>query len=337
MKRYITVDSGKSFTKVDIYDEPSNQIISKNIRTKYDEGIFEDTDPGQNTSLIEFDGQIYRVGQGATKEAELKSSKKLPIHKICTMLAVALECSADEVDEVYCGIGIPVKDYEFPEERNSYRDYILPTEPVTVRFKRTGESPIETRTFRFVGRYVYPEGCGALVLPGVMGMGTVALIDIGHLNVNGTIYNGGDADLTMSFTTTKGCNALVSGLAQKLSAAYSFINKAQTAEVLGRTGKDRCLKPIRSNPQIEESSKTMIDKYLIDYVTALREDCLAAQWSVDYTQFVFIGGTTAIIANEIKEVFGDEVIISEYGAFTNAMGMLALMCGRPDVLGKKIM
>ena len=33
MKRYITVDSGKSFTKVDIYDEPSNQIISKNIRT----------------------------------------------------------------------------------------------------------------------------------------------------------------------------------------------------------------------------------------------------------------------------------------------------------------
>ena len=136
MKRYITVDSGKSFTKVDIYDEPSNQIISKNIRTKYDEGVFEDTDPGQNTSLIEFDGQIYRVGQGATKEAELKSSKKLPIHKICTMLAVALECSADEVDEVYCGIGIPVKDYEFPEERNSYRDYILPTEPVTVRFKR---------------------------------------------------------------------------------------------------------------------------------------------------------------------------------------------------------
>ena len=81
----------------------------------------------------------------------------------------------------------------------------------------------------------------------------------------------------------------------------------------------------------------MIDKYLIDYVTALREDCLAAQWSVDYTQFVFIGGTTAIIANEIKEVFGDEVIISVYGAFTNAMGMLALMCGRPDVLGKKIM
>ena len=75
----------------------------------------------------------------------------------------------------------------------------------------------------------------------------------------------------------------------------------------------------------------MIDKYLIDYVTSLREDCLAAQWSVDYTQFVFI------IANEIKEVFGDEVIISEYGAFTNAMGMLALMCGRPDVLGKKIM
>lgn len=336
MKRYIAVDSGKSFTKVGIYDETQNQIFTKSIRTKYDEGIFEDTDPGRDTALIEFEGQVYRVGQGATKEAELSTTKKLFIHKLCTMLAVALECSENEVDDVYCGIGIPVKDYEFPEERNSYRDYILPTEPITVRFKRSGESPIETRTFRFAGRYVYPEGAGALVLPGVSGMGYVGIIDIGHLNVNMTIYNGGDPDQTMSVTTTKGCNALVSGLAQKLSAAYSFINKAQTAELLNRRGEDRCLKPVRPNLEVEKPSKDMIDTYLLDYVKALREDCLAAQWSVDYTQFVFIGGTIAIITDEIKQVFGDEVIISESGAYTNAIGFLILMCGRPDVLGRKI-
>lgn len=337
MRRYITVDSGKSFSKIAIYDEPSNQIITKNIRTKYDEGIFEDTDPGRDTSLIEFEGQIYRVGSGASKEAELSTTKKLFIHKLCTMLAVAQECSENEVDEVFCGIGIPVKDYEFPEERNAYRDYILSTEEVTVRFKRNGNSPIETRTFRFVGRYVYPEGVGALFLPGVSSMGTVGIIDIGHLNVNGTIYNAGDPDQSMSFTTTKGCNALVSGLAQKLSAAYSFINKPQTAELLNRQGADRCLKPIYPNPEIEKSSKELIDKYLLDYVKGIREDCLAAQWSVDYTQFAFIGGTVAILTNEIKQVFGDKVVISETGAYANAIGFLILMCGRPDVLGKQIM
>lgn len=336
MKRYIAVDSGKSFTKVAVYDEKAEQIRTENIRTKFDEGVFEDTDPGRDTALVEFDGHVYRIGKGATKEADLSTTKKLLIHKLCTLYAIARECSSDQIDDVYCAIGIPVKDYEFPEARNEYRDYILPQEEITIRFKRNGDAPIETRTFRLVGRYVYPEGAGALFAPGVNGLGTVGVIDIGHLNVNMTIYNEGDADQTMSVTTTKGCNALVSGLAQKLSAAYSFINKQQTAEILGRSGAERCLKPIKPNPEIEQSSKEMIDKYLFDYVKALREDCLAAQWSVDYTQFVFIGGTVGVIANEIKQVFGEEVIIPPNGAFTNVTGFLMLMCGRSDVLGKMI-
>ena len=330
MKRYITVDSGKSNTKIAVYDVASNKIKTEDIRTKFDEGIFEDTDPGRNTSLVEFEGKIYRVGQGAVQEAELSTSKKTFIHKLCTMFAIAKNCSADEVDEVYCGIGIPIKDYEFPVGRNTYRDYILPEGEITVRFKLTGNSPIETRTFKIVGRYVFPEGAGALFAPGVSGLGTVGVIDIGHLNVNMIIYNGGDPDQTMSVTTTKGGNALVSGLAQKLSAAYSFINKAQTAELLLRKDENRCLKKISRDPETEKSSKIMVDKYLFDYVSAIREDCLAAQWSVDYTQFVFIGGTVQLVSDEIKKVFGKEVIIPETGVYTNVIGFLAAMCGRPE-------
>lgn len=336
MKRYITVDSGKSTTKIAVYDEKNNQILTEDILTKYDDGIFEDTDPGRNTSIVEYEGKVYKVGQGAVREAELKTSKMTFIHKLCTMFAIAKNCSPDEVDEVYVGIGIPVKDYEFPEGRNAYRDYILPEGEITIRYKLSGNSPIETRTFKLVGRYVFPEGSGALFAPGVMGLGTVGVIDIGHLNVNMTIYNGGDADQTMSVTTTKGGNALVSGLAQKLSAAYSFINKKQTFELLCRKGSDRCLKPIKPNAEIEASSKEMVDQYLLDYVTAIREDCMAAQWSVDYTQFVFIGGTTQMVIDEIRTVFGDEVIIPGTGSYTNAVGFLIAMCGRPDVLGKKI-
>ena len=336
MKRYITVDSGKSLSKIAVYDAATEQIRTEDVLTRYDDGIFEDTDPGRDTSIVEFDGKVYRVGRNATHEAELKSSKMSFLHKLCTMFAIAKNCSSDEVDEVYVGIGIPVKDYEFPEGRNAYRDYILPEGEITVRYKLTGTSPIETRTFKLVGRYVYPEGAGALFAPGVMGLGSVGVIDIGHLNVNMTIYNEGDADQTMSVTTTKGGNALVSGLAQKLSAAYSFINKKQTFEILCRKGADRCLKPIKPNPEVEASSKEMIDKHLLDYVTAIREDCAAAQWSIDYIQFVFIGGTTQMLIDEIKTVFGEEVIIPKTGAYTNVIGFLAAMCGRPDVLGKKI-
>lgn len=336
MKRYIAVDSGKGNTKVAVYDAATEKVHTSIFETRYDEGTFEDTDPGRDTFLVEMNGRTYKIGHAAATGAELTSSKKTFVHKLCTLFAIARECSENEVDEVYAVIGIPVKDYQEVAIRNEYRKFILPEGEITISYKLTGDSEVVTKTFKIVGRFVYPETYGAIFADGVNPLATVGVVDIGFLNVNMTVFNAGEPDYIASVTTNKGANALISGLAQKLSAAFSFINKTQTTELLNRVGDDRCLKPIKPNKQIEKDSKAVIDKYVKDHVSGIMDDCRAAQWSTDYTQFVFIGGTINMIEEEVKEVFGTEVIIPEDSTFINAIGFLKAMCARKDVLRIKI-
>jgi len=76
MKRYIAVDSGKGHTKVATYDVTSNTVTKATFPTRYDEGTFEDTDPGSSTFLVQMNGRTYKVGRNAANGAELTSSKK---------------------------------------------------------------------------------------------------------------------------------------------------------------------------------------------------------------------------------------------------------------------
>lgn len=167
MKRYIAVDSGKGNTKVAVYDAATEKVRTSIFETKYDEGTFEDTDPGRDTFIVEMKGRTYKIGHASSLGAELTSSKKTFVHKLCTLFAIARECSENEVDEVYAAIGIPVKDYQEVNIRNEYRKFILPDEEITVSYKLTGDSDVITKTFRIVGRYVYPETYGAIFIDGV--------------------------------------------------------------------------------------------------------------------------------------------------------------------------
>ena len=341
--RYIAVDSGKSNTKiavlnpdfdykkVDDKDYNVAPVITSIFRTKYDKGTFEDDEPGRATYLCEFEGQVYKIGRAATIEAELENSKKTFIHKLCTMFAIAREVSKDTIDDVVVGIGIPVADYLNVDTRNEYREYILPLGKQTVKY-RNENGEIVSKTFNIIKHFVYPESIGAIFSTGVNPAGTIGVIDIGHLNVNLTLFNGGEPEANSSTTSKNGANALVSGLQQKLSSKYSFINKSQTAELLCREGKDRCLKPVKANKQIEEDSAAFVDEYVTSYVNSIKEEARSANWSIDYTQFVIIGGTTKMITDDLIKAFGEETIIPSNGNYVNVIGFLVAMCARKDTL-----
>ena len=335
MKRFIAIDSGKHETKVAVYDVATDTVLTRRFRTRTGIGTFEDDNPGRDTFLMEFEGKTYRIGRNADADAELQTTKKTLTHKLCTLYAIASICSENEVDEVYAAIGIPVKDYENVENRNDYREYILPQGEITVKYKNSGEGPIITKTFKIVERQVHPETLGAIfAVDGIDMTGSVAVIDMGHLNVNQTIYNGGEPDKEYSMTDTLGGNALVTGLSQKLSSLYSFINEKQTADILLNTGDDRCLKPRKENKEVEISSKAIIDEYLLNHVQKIMNHCEAGQWSVDYLDFVFIGGTSFLLREEIKKIFGAHVVMPDDPVLANTLGFLRILCGRN--LNKKI-
>ena len=339
MKRYIGVDCGKGNTKTArlnpdfLENKEAVPYFINQFKTAYCKGYFEDDEPGRNTYIVEYEGEVYKVGKAATKEAELVSSKRLFIHKLCTMLAIAKECSEDCVDEVYVAIGIPTKDYSEVMVRNEYREYILPLGEQTVKY-RDIDGSIKEKTFNIVSRKVYPESIGGNFVTGVNLTEPVAVIDLGYLNVNMTVYNGLELDPVASITTTKGANYLISGLAQELSSHFGTnVTKAKAADIIVN---DRVLKFRNPDPAKEEESRKVIKKFINDYIDSIIEYARSKDWALDVMQLVIVGGEALMIKDDLFEKFGENTFIPDKANMINAIGFLKILCGRSDVLKIKL-
>ncbi len=340
MNRCIAIDSGKSFTKTAVFNnawlENKNEpkYFTKVFRTAFeDNATFEDDEPGHDTYIMEFEGEVYKVGKCASREAEMDSSKKTLIHKLCAMLAIAKWCSENETDEVTVCAGIPVDSYLVVKERNDYRDFILPIGKHTVKF-RDLDGSIKTRTFQIVKHFVYPETIGAIFTEGVDFTEAVGVLDIGYLNVNMTIYNNGDVDTLSRRTTSKGVNFLVSGLAQELSNELQTpILKQKAAEII--VG-NRKLKFRNPNPEKEARSAEITERFIKNYIRDMVEEIRTKNWSLDVMQLVIIGGGSNMLRSELYNVFGENTIIPKNPNMVNAIGFLILMCGRSDTLQIKL-
>lgn len=346
MERFIAVDSGKYATKVAVYDKEKESVKMFKLRTKIGAGNFKDDALEASTIIAEYNGKVYKVGNGALQEAELNTSKASEVHKICTLAAIAMCTSSNEVDEVHAAIGIPVKEWENVEKRLEYKNYILPDEEVCIKvMTKSGLDPVEKR-FRIVSKHVYPESQGALFLKHVVpfNSGSVAVMDLGNLNINCTCWNNRELDRQYSLTDELGGNILISGLSQELSAAFSRCDENYVAKVLRLPKNERMLKPNRPNPEIEEESKKMINEYLLNHVKMIKRKCDAKRWSLDFMELVFIGGTSSLLKDEIHEIFGEEAYIPEHPEYANVAGFLRVMCAKlldivipiPEVDGEEL-
>lgn len=335
MERYIAVDSGKYATKMAVYDTKEDKTIVHKFRTKMSQGNFEDDALETATVIVGYEDNVYKIGNGAIKEAELNTSKTSEIHKICTLTAIAMCVSSDEIDNVHVAAGIPVKEWENVDKRNEYKAFVFPEGDITIKIMDSDNKPIE-KTFRIVSRHVYPETQGALFMDNVFPLTneTVAVVDIGNLNINGTCWNRREIDRQYSLTDELGGSILIGGLSQELSAEFSRCDENYVARVLRQPLENRKLIPNRHNPEVEEKSKEMITAYLKDFVGLIKRRCDSKHWSLDYMTIVFIGGTSSVLINEIKEVFGEEVIIPTKPEYANVLGFLRIMCGK--VLDKMI-
>lgn len=330
MERYIAVDSGKGNTKVAVYNQNKNITKRFSFATKFGEGLFEDDAIEAGTMIVEVDGKIYKVGNGAKHCAELTTSKRTEIHRVCTLAGIALCVSDDEEDEVTAAIGIPVEDFKNVAKRQDYKNYILPDGPVEVKMKMKSEAEVITKRFKIVYKCVYAESAGVTYLDSVGSKDAmVGVIDIGNLNMNATIWDNFELDDIRSFTDEMGGSALISGLSQQVSSKFSRVNEAYMLKVLARGVADRNMRkliPNNPNPEVEKESKAFIDQYLLEFVMDIKRKCDAQRWSLDYMKLVFIGGTTKLIKEEIIQVFGESVTIYDKPEYINVDGFLKRLC-----------
>lgn len=327
MKKLVAVDAGKKDTKVCIFDEKTNTSTAFKFATKMSEGSFDDDALENNTAIVEIGDETFKIGAGAIKQAELTSSKKSEIHKNSILTALAMCCEGDEVNEFHVAIGLPLNEWSDVKKRNDYKEYSLPEGEIKIRLKTRSDGPIMEKHFKIVSRYVFAESQGALFLDNAtefIGQ-TTAVIDIGSLNINCTIWDAHELDKEASLTDELGGNILVSSLSQILSSAFSRCSESYVEKLLRLPPSERYLHPTRPNKQIEEESKELIEKHLLDHVREIRRKCDARKWSLDYMKLVFIGGTSDLLRNEITEVFGNEVYIPKHPEYANAIGFLRIL------------
>lgn len=327
MEKYLAVDAGKFATKVALYNPETKKAVKCKFRTKIDQGDFRDDNIEKGTFVVEINGMVYKVGNGATHETKLEMTKLGEEHKVCALTAIAF--MANNKDVIHVAVGCPIMEYQVVEKRERYREELLPSGEVTVRMKEHDSDAIVEKTFTIASKVVYAESTGVLFLDPIRFDGkSVGVIDIGGGTALGNISDNFEINAQYSMTTEYGGNVLITELAQELTAKFGRVDASLVARLIKTDAAHRYLTSKRGNADITAESKQMIHDYIINYINKIRRACDAKSWSLDYMDLVFTGGTSEALATEIREVFGDDIYIPAHSDFTNAVGFLKKLVAR---------
>jgi len=333
--KYVAIDCGKYKTKACAFDSETGSYRRTTFRTRMSEGSFEDDMLEKGTIVVRVDGgDVYKVGPGAKNEAELETSKKSEIHRICTMSAIAMMVE-ENTKNVKAVIGIPYQLAQDPEKRLEYKDFIIPDKEHTVEIKTSSDGPVRKVTFSFSKRLVYPESIGVLYEYPIELGDITGIIDIGNLNTNCTYCMNYQPQQESSFTDEMGGKILISGLAQQLSSELGArVDDNLVASTLLKDESKRFLMSKNNDKTVEERSRAVINEYLMEHTLNIKRKLDAKHWPTSFMNICMIGGTTKILKPEIRNVFGD-VFIPEEPEFVNVAGFLRKMCADDNIDVKK--
>lgn len=339
MERFIALDSGKFATKIAEYNPVLDVVTKCSIRTKTSEGDFRDDAIEKNTYVVEIDGVVYKVGNGARGQgAELVTDKKTETHRVCVLTALAMFASSNETDTINVSIGLPCSEWANVSTRMNFKDYILPSGEVTVKIKRDSKSEIVEKKFVINRRYVFPESIGALfsdeLYDSITPTSITGVIDIGNLNLNATYWQGTDPILDKSVTDSLGGELLIQTLAQELSSQVTPCDEYITANVL-KSNEKALPVGFGITEEQAEKSKAVVKKVLLEHAKQVMRQCNGKKWSLDVMKIVAIGGTSKDIEEELKEVFSN-IIVLPNAEYCNVLGFLRIMCAQDPGVGKEI-
>lgn len=339
-KRYIAVDAGKYAVKSASYDLKTEKTKRFTFCTKISPGDFRDDALERNTFLMEINGEVYKIGNGAKGNgAALETSKQSQIHKNCILFAIANFCSAKEVDEVNIAVGLPAKEWAVVQKREDFKEFLFNEGEYHIKTKMSSAGEIEEKKFKIVHRYVFPESIGALFQddsPEVNNSSFYGVLDIGNVNLNATVWRGVELQQDISTTDELGAASLIQGLSQELSAEFSRCDEYMVTQLLAKDPEFRYLKPNNGSEEVMARSKELIADFLMDHAKKIKRACDGRKWSLDYMTLVAIGGTSIILKDELKAVFGANLAILSNQTFANAYGFLRMMCAKEPEIKKRI-
>lgn len=166
-------------------------------------------DTNKNSTVIEFDGKKYTVGEKGRLVMDTKKTFDINF-EICIATALARTHNVEEL-EVNLVTGLPIGYYQ--SQKDELKDY-LQNKELAFRYKD------KDRLFRIKGVEVFPQSAGLPILhPAEFEDKTVLVIDIGGFTVDVSYFE--DGDLVSFNSYPLGVLIFRSELASAINAKFS--------------------------------------------------------------------------------------------------------------------
>lgn len=305
-ERVVAVDSGKYATKVAMKDKGGIERKEK-FRTKMDFTREDATDSPQSY-VVEYEGKRYLIGNAA-ESIDYEKDKAKDIHKLSTYLAVSHVVPNNTVVNLI--IGCPLDIYYNVEERKSYSAFMKGTGDINISVNG------RPKHYNIKNVMVCPEGSGVIYKnPSKYKDDIIGVIDIGGLNVNGCVYDQLTPTRSTHFTNNMGANVFLNELRQELNSTFKDANiQEYLMESVLRKGYIKTYK--------EESQKVIKD-FKLKHLEKILDDCVKKGWDLKNMDIVFVGGGSALFAEEIKQLGYDAPSNVSTLDMENVLGFLAI-------------
>jgi hypothetical protein len=310
MIQHISVDAGKFSTKaVKLNQDGTEKRLL--FRTKLEETI---KNEAQGKSyIVTYCGKKYLIGEQAEANSA-KLSKAEELHRICTY--TALHQLGNSGEEHVVAIGCPLVTFENPESREEFKRFMFPDKQIDIK---VGDL---VKHLYIKAVIVLPESSGVIDLePEKYTKGLVGVVDLGGLNINACAYNKGIPVLSTLYTDSLGSNVLTANLMNALNTKYNenfpqfmmddIVNEGYVIDNMREDG-------------IKEGSQEFIANFKKRHIQTILKKCEANGWNLSMMRLVFTGGTSQMLATEIKELLPGATIYQD-SIFSNARGFLKVI------------
>lgn len=311
----ISIDTGKFATKA--VTLLNGEIKRSYIRTKLIPTTeFELND--ENSHLVSYLGQSYIVGKDAEDSAFLYDTDKQSMEHLLFIYMQAALLRGGNTHVKLC-VNTPMSTFLNPKKREEHRRSILGLSSEETIRPKTVTISIDDVQHEFVIADVimYPENAGIIYKNAdIYADKVVNVVDIGGLNINGGVY----VQLgrpSKTFTVRNGGLILYSDLRDELETHYPDMDLTEFE--LEQIVKNKCIK----NSPLEAESFEIVDNFLRDWAQQnIEKEMKRRKWNLYTAEQVFVGGTSLLLKDYIKEIFPNANISNN--VFDNAEGYLIM-------------
>lgn len=301
VERIIAVDPGK-FAIKSLSDDGKVYSLRSKIYALNDNESFE---PQGNSVFVTYEGKNYIIGdQGVAVDQDF--SKETILHKVGLM--ASLTKFIQDGDSVRLILGCPASVYKDKAAREKYRDFMTDA----------GNLKFETNTNKYdvsiVSTLVLPESSGApYVYPQYFKDSRVAVVDIGGLNLNFSVYNNLVLELDSMRTVNYGGYMIEDLVKDKFSGRFGVaLSQPDYEQVLLNDG-------LFKNGTIIPESTDLLHELFHQFAADISKVVKSFDYDLSLMKVLFIGGSSQLLKNDITE-FIPHALIKNDCAHVNVTG-----------------